>query len=235
MFTDSLAPDVFAAYQVEIALIQIEERKYDFSQVDLLKDGSLRAPMDSWDEDVRKEHQVTVAVKVWDRAIFNSENSSAGVDRNTNRYTAMEKWLSFLCIDCGPDDVTNESMLCPVLGRSSLCVWRLGSHACVCFARLCLFRSLVLHSLGTVHTACLFARPLGVRLHSAMFATQCLLPFVCDSVLTVDPSRAPVFVCVLMLVCGLHVRLHFGCCHIVRLHVVFGTFGLSQSQCLLRV
>ena len=137
LFTRSLAPDVFSAYQVEVAMLQIEDRKYDFSQVDLLSGESLQAPMGSWDEDVLKAHQSTVAVKVWDRAIFNSENSSAGSDR----YIAMEKWLSFLCIRCGPGDEINGSMLCPVLGRSTLHIWR------IVIARLCLFRSSVSVSL----------------------------------------------------------------------------------------
>ena len=184
LFTDSLAPDVFSAYHVETAMQELEDKKYDFSQVDLLNGVPVAAPMASWDEETQKAHQISVCTKVWDRAIFHAENSASA----NEKFVPMEKWLSHLCSGCGPDDEIIESLVCPVLGRSVLHCWR------IVIARLCLFRSLVRHPLGIVH-ACPPARtylcPLAfVHVCLCPPVQQALLPFVCDR------SRLPMFVCV---------------------------------------
>ena len=62
LFTDTLGQDVLLDYYSESAMQQLEERTYDFSQVDSLKEGSSDG-MDSWDEETRQVHQMLVAVK----------------------------------------------------------------------------------------------------------------------------------------------------------------------------
>ena len=108
-----------------------------------------------------KVHQVLVAVKVWDRAIFHSENLSGH-----EKFTPLQKWFDFLNSGCGPDDEINGSLMCPVLGRSVLhCWWSVIEH-------LCLFRSLVLHPLG-IDNAC---PPARTYLCPLVFAHACLCP-----------------------------------------------------------
>ena len=134
------------------------------------------------DEDVREAHQVTVFVLLRDHAMFSSEISSAG----SARYAAVEKWLFFLCIPCGPGDEINGSLLRPVLGQSVFHIWR------IVIARLCLFRSSVSVSFvgASLVRYCAYGmlvRPpalICVRLHSTMPVTKRLMP-----------SRAPMIVC----------------------------------------
>ena len=170
MFTDSLAPDVFTAYHMECGLQQIDERKYDFSEINLLIGEGSQPPMSLWEEEVRMKHQIDLATRVWDRAIFNSENSASLTA--SERYVPMVKWLSFLCRQCGPDDEVNSSMLCGVLGKSTCQIWR------TVIARLCLFRSSVPVSL----VGASFASPYGMLVRPHLSVSACILPCLRHSV-----------------------------------------------------